>query len=296
MFLFRNKKDWLLFGIIFFLTGIFLFLLQNSFQKKNFSLDSLPLEARRVVVVKNPTLFLLVQELSSSNLVLKKVEEDNFSLNFNLGRQPVFLALNDDDFRSFQQLKEKFPDKDLDEAQIINLAQEISDSDYQAKDFFWVSPQALEKIISFLARLFGQLDPINRTFYLDQAYEKIVSLRKISQWLEGNRFSFPQKFFLLTDKRWVNFLEEIGFKVSDSFEIKTSSQNETFEELAKKVEGKKNSFILVNSDFPAQEFEFFLKEKKISARLIILDAAGEKGDSFEEILRKNLSQLNVFFN
>ena len=287
MFFFRNKKDWTLFLIVFLLVGTIFFIFRLG--ENNDLPADLPVTElsglKKTVAVSNPSLFGLVQDMISPNINLVRIKEGNPLPN--LGFRPVFLAMDGKESAWMKKLA------DQQESELIDIEKNILDN--IPSDYFWIYPQNLEKIIGLIVRLLGQTDPINKEFYINQAYERMVEVREITDWASDN-LPATRRFNIIVDERWRRFVGDCEIEIDDSFKKGDSaSEKELFELLADKIESKRNPVILVDRDFPLDNFFIFAEGRGIKTEWAVLDAFGEKENSLQEILRKNLSQLTLVF-
>jgi hypothetical protein len=163
-----------------------------------------------------------------------------------------------------------------------------------SRRYFWIAPSNAEMIASAIARALGTNDLVNKTFFINNAYDyssQISSLR-INSYVAGQMKNVPA---VVVDGRYVDFPLDFGFApraVVDGVSFDTDHESELFALVARALVDTKAKVLFVPDEFPAVDFKKYARSHHLTAAVVALSYQIERSDEgYLDLLQYNILRL-----
>ncbi len=171
-------------------------------------------------------------------------------------------------------------------------APEIADA---TKRYSWMSPDNAELMVGLIARTLGINDPINKTFFINNAYEYSSQIGVLydNGYIPARMKGVP---VVVVDGRYLDFAYDFGLVpravVDGPSFTDTSSQEASFDIVARAVHVTKPKAILVPDSFPVTAFGAYARAHHIAVPVVALALYPEQSDEgYLDILQYNILRL-----
>ena len=161
--------------------------------------------------------------------------------------------------------------------------------------YFWLSPTNAEEMASGIARTLGTNDAINKTFFINNAYDyssQISSLRA-SGYVAGRMKNVPA---VVVDGRYIDFPVDFGFSpraVVDGASFDAAHEQSSFDLIVRALKDTKTKTLFVpDYSFPLADFRAYTRTHRITVSVVALAPYPEQSDEgYLDILQYNILRL-----
>ncbi|MFA6136284.1 MAG: zinc ABC transporter substrate-binding protein [Candidatus Paceibacterota bacterium] len=299
------KKDIILFAVVFILVGIgFYFWTDLDKKTPDFNdFQAQPVFSKRTIIATDPIIFYIAKSLSLNinNLDIlliyydelgvdsfwKKIKEEK-----NISKNPTFIFFNTpyDNWVKEVYKKEEgvilvnFEDSIKEDPLFLGEQQE----DLNLGEYFFMSLRGGMVVIQTIAHALGGADPVNKEFYINNAYDQIVKLQDVYK-QSRDQIAKSSESKILYEKKWKRFFSDLGDNFTNNFDISDSKYS--FVYLKNIITTKKIKAIAVDQDFPVDDFKKFLEENFLKVKVVVLKNSLSLGDDYLQINIDNLSSV-----
>ncbi|MFA6495114.1 MAG: zinc ABC transporter substrate-binding protein [Candidatus Paceibacterota bacterium] len=160
--------------------------------------------------------------------------------------------------------------------------------------YFWVSPNNAEGMVGGIARALGTNDAINKTFFINNAYEysSQIGLLRTSGYIERRMKDVPA---VMVDGRYIDFAVDFGFDlrgVIDGASFETAQKQESFDTIARAIKATKAKVLFVPDTFPMTDFHTYARTHRLTIPIVALSSYPEQADEgYLDILQYNVLRL-----
>lgn len=160
--------------------------------------------------------------------------------------------------------------------------------------YFWIAPSNAEVMASGIARTLGVNDTINKTFFINNAYEyssQIASLR--TNGYVGGRMKNVSA--VVVDGRYLDFALDFGFDpraIVDNASFEAAHEQASFDVIARAIKDAKAKVVFVPDTFPMTDFHTYARAHRITVPIVALAVYPEQTDEgYLDILQYNILRL-----
>lgn len=160
--------------------------------------------------------------------------------------------------------------------------------------YFWLAPSNAEEMAGGIARTLGTNDAINKTFFINNAYDyssQIASLRT-NGYVGGRMKNVPA---VVVDGRYIDFPLAFGFvprAVVDGVSFDATQEQDSFNLIARALKDTKTKTLFVPDSFPMTDFRAYTRAHRITVSVVALAPYPEQSDEgYLDILQYNILRL-----
>ncbi len=161
--------------------------------------------------------------------------------------------------------------------------------------YFWLAPTNAQDMASGIARTLGLNDAINKTFFINNAYDyssQISSLRT-NGYVGGRMKNVPA---VVVDGRYIDFPVDFGFvprAVVDGASFDSAHEQSSFDLIARALKDTKTKTLFVpDYSFPLADFRAYARAHRITVAVVPLAPYPEQSDEgYLDILQYNILRL-----
>ena len=160
--------------------------------------------------------------------------------------------------------------------------------------YFWIAPSNAEVMASGIARTLGVNDAINKTFFINNAYEysSQIALLRTNGYVGGKMKNVSA---VVVDGRYIDFALDFGFSpraIVDGVSFETAHEQASFDTIARAIKDAKAKALFVPDTFPMTDFHAYARAHRITVPIIALAVYPEQTDEgYLDILQYNILRL-----